>query len=60
MDSYYELVFEDGTRRKLDNVNSQESAKATAVSVAEVTKTKVKLQKVTPVDPYAAPVRRGS
>lgn len=59
MDSYYELTFADGTRRKLDNVNTLEAAKATAKTVADVTETKVGLQRVTPIDPNAAPVRRG-
>lgn len=61
MDSYYELVFPDGARRKLDGVTTLESAKAAAKSVADVTETKVSLQKVTPIDHTAPPqVRRSN
>lgn len=60
MDSYYELVYPDDTRQRLDGVTSLESAKATAKAVAKMTAVKIKLQKVQPIDPDAAPKVRGS
>lgn len=60
LESYYELVFKDGRRQKLDGVGTLESAKATAVSVASVTGETVELNKVQPIDPKAPPQRRGT
>lgn len=60
MDSYYELVFKDGRRERLDGVGTLEAAKATAKSVAKISGEKVELNKVQPIDPNEPPRTRGT
>ena len=60
MDSYFELVFADGKRQRID-VGSEESAKATAKAVATATGGRTpKLYRVREIDVNAAPKTRGS